>query len=379
MKKNFMMGMFALAALAMTSCSMNDVVRQQDNAINFGTYTGRGVQSKSVELTNDNLNNFGVFASYTAEAGFSLSSPFNYMFNQRVEKSSSSWVYSPLKYWPTDKDEMITFFAYAPYATSNNISVVSTNDDTGCPVLRYTLTSANLDVAQDFVTDVLVDETQTVSATDDPDDADRTVSFEFRHELTRIAFGAKLDRTAWDNTKDNKTQINIKEITFGGTNLITEADYTFGVTDHARGAWSNPTIGTLDMAKLLDATTPDVNELGDYNTAGVRLKNESEVSLFGANDYLFLIPMNGESGIDSHNVTFTIVYDIVTLDTSLDGNYSVTEATKVITVPKDYLKQGVAYKFNLTFYLNEVVFDATVDKWATEEINDNVGCNDQDA
>lgn len=380
MKKNFMMGMFALAALAMTSCSMNDVVSEQDNAINFGTYTGRGVQAKSAELKNTNLTNFGVFASYTAEDNFESTSPLNFMFNQLVTGTpSGSWTYSPKKYWPTDQDEKISFFAYAPYATANNISVLSTNASTGYPVLHYTLNSDNLDVAQDFVTDVLVNETQTVSATD-PDAAVRTVSFEFRHELTRIAFNAQLDRTAWDDTKDNKTQINIKKITFGGNDLITAAYYTFGDTDNERGAWSNLSTGTLDMAKLLDATTPAVNELGDYNTAGVRLQNNGWVSLFGDNDYLFLIPMNGESGINGHNVTFTIDYDIVTLDTSLAGNYSVTKATKKITVPDNYLKQGVAYKFNLTFYLNEVVFEATVDNWATDVIKeDNVGCNDQDA
>ena len=61
MKKSYLFGMFALAAMTMVGCSNDEVVENfsQDNAIEFGTYVGRGVQARAQELTNDNLTNFG--------------------------------------------------------------------------------------------------------------------------------------------------------------------------------------------------------------------------------------------------------------------------------------------------------------------------------
>lgn len=375
MKKNFMMGMFALAALAMTSCSMNDVVSEQDNAINFGTYTGRGVQAKSAELNNDNLDNFGVFASYTAENAFSSDSPLNFMFNQKVTRESSSWTYSPKKYWPTDQGEKISFFAYAPYETGKCIKVSSVNSATGFPVINYTLDKDILHEAEDFVADVLVDETRTSSV--NPDGNQRDVKFNFMHELTRVAFLAKLDRDAYDASDANlQTQVNIKNITFGGTNLVTSADYTFAATDNTRGTWNATVSGSnLDVTKLIEGTTEDLN---GYVEWGYRLKGETVQNLFGEGDYLFLIPMNGETGISGQTVTFTIDYDIVTVDGNLEDGYSKTSATKVITIPDTFLKQGTAYTFQLTFNLNEVVFDAEVAYWTLAGGSENVDWNDVD-
>ena len=376
MKKSFMMGMFALAALAMTSCSMNDVVSEQDNAINFGTYTGRGVQAKSAELNNTNLTNFGVFASYTAEEDFSSTSPLNFMFNQLVTGSTGtpgSWTYSPKKYWPTDQDEKISFFAYE---TGKCIKVSSVNSATGCPVINYTLDKDILHEAEDFVADVLVNETRTSNSVN-PDPNQRDVKFTFMHELTRVAFFAKLDREAYNATNGNlQTQVNIKNITFGGTNLVTSANYTFAAIDNNRGTWEAIVSGKdLDVTKLIERSNEDLN---GYVEWGYRLKNTEEQNLFGADDYLFLIPMNGITGINAQNVIFTIDYDIVTVDNSLNKGYSVTSATKVITIPEAYLKQGTAYNFNLTFNLNEVVFDAEVSAWDTVTGSENVDWNDVD-
>ena len=43
MKKSYLFGMFALAAMTMVGCSNDEVVENfsQDNAIEFGTYVGR--------------------------------------------------------------------------------------------------------------------------------------------------------------------------------------------------------------------------------------------------------------------------------------------------------------------------------------------------
>ncbi|MBQ1275710.1 MAG: hypothetical protein IIY15_00705, partial [Flavobacteriales bacterium] len=85
------------------------------NAINFSTYLGRDVQVRSGILDDNNLSDFGVFASYTKSEDWTAESGFNFMFNQFVKKVGDAWNYTPKKYWPTKQGEKISFWAYAPY------------------------------------------------------------------------------------------------------------------------------------------------------------------------------------------------------------------------------------------------------------------------
>ena len=105
MKKNLtMMAFVACAALTIVSCSNDEVtdsaVKQEQQAVTFGTYVGRGVQSRGTVMDDTALqtDNFGVMASYTKTANFTSSDTPNFMFNQKVEYSGGAWTYSPVKY-----------------------------------------------------------------------------------------------------------------------------------------------------------------------------------------------------------------------------------------------------------------------------------------
>lgn len=372
MKKIFALGIIAFAALSVSSCAKDEVVSSlpEGNAITFGTYLGQDVESRGEELTNTNFSNFGVFAFYTGQAPWSATATPNFMYNQLVEKSGTAWVYSPLKYWPTTKGDKISFFAYAPHTTdaTTGVAVKSANNAAAAPVITYTITNADLETQADFVTDVLVDE---IKAGDGStlDDADRTVAFVLRHELTRVAIYAKLDRDAF-GTGANQTQVNIKSVKLNGAQCWTVADYTFGTADNATGTWAPTTAGEINIANLLNINTSV--SLGGYTTSGILLPNTTAVSLFKADQYLLLIP-HGTTGLVSDGaVQMEVAYDIVTVDASLAAGHSVTSATKVINLPAGLLKQGVAYQLNLTFGLNEIVLSATVDAWDTASDDENV-------
>lgn len=378
MKKSIYIGIIALATMLMTSCSNDEVYQSlpQDDAIEFGTYLGRDVQSRAAELTTPTLTNFGVFASYTNEANWTNTIP-NFMFNQQVSRTdaSSPWGYSPKKYWPTNQGDKISFWAYAPYATgTNGITVTSDASATTTPTIQYSLTGTLTNQA-DFVTDVEMNVTK--SADTDPDGTSRTVNFGLRHELTRVGITAQLNDAIATETK-----VNITKVEFGGTNFATVATYKFGNVSNQRGTWEATTTGTkLDVTSIMN--TAAASGLGLYTENGVILTNTTPVPLFGANNYLFLIPF--ANGITTENITITVYYDIVTKDDALTGNggYSKTSATKVITLPgsANLLMQGKAYNFNLTFYMNEIVLTATVEEtWGADADNDqNVDWNDVDA
>lgn len=87
---------------------------------------------------------FGVFACYTGKETYenaTVSSDF--MHNQRVTYSTA-WTYAPVKYWPNNADEYISFFAYAPYeATPKDdgrcITDMSKREDLGDPWINFHL------------------------------------------------------------------------------------------------------------------------------------------------------------------------------------------------------------------------------------------------
>lgn len=405
MKKSIYLGVIALATLSMTSCSKDDVVESvpQQHAIEFGTYLGHDVQSRGVELNNNNFNEFGVFAFYTGQTtwqNYAATATPNFMYNQSVNRTAKTdpdtgwddWTYSPKKYWPTTKNDKITFFAYAPMAydetdeDDNGISV-SANTANGTPVVTYEITNDNLDNLGDFVADALIDETRTGGDGNDIDDESKTVSFTLLHELTRVGIKAKLSADAYDDTATdaaNKTIVNIKSIKFiPADEFCNKADYTFASkndseavspTTEVRGTWSNfsnENNEALDIANLLNVST--THDYGNYKTHGVILMNTTAVNIFKTSEYLFLIPHGGLSGISAGGkVKMEVAYDIVTVDSKLSAGHSVTPATKIIELPKGLLKQGTAYTLTLIFGLNEIILEASVDSWVTDTDDANV-------
>lgn len=394
MKKSLFTGFIALAALTMTSCSNDEnmVSIPRDNAIEFGTYVGRDAQTRGVVLNDANLLDFGVYAFYTSGAKWTDAATPNFMYNQKVSRTSSTakWTYSPKKYWPTKKtSEYISFFAFAPFCDDNNgIAVVSANTATGTPTLKYTINTGKLDKLADFTADVIMDESKGLADPHpNPDNSNQTVTFDFKHELTRLGITAKLDRDAFvDGSADNKTKVNIKQIDFTGTGFATEATYKFANVSNAKGAWTY-TAATSPLNVVAGATgSVLVNNnnttplwIADYTQKGFLLEDDDPELIFGANNYLFLIPPTADGTSASNKVAMRIHYDIVTNDTKLSNNHSVSSAVKEIEVPAGLLKQGKAYNFVLTFNLNEIVFTASVVDWETPIDSDsNVDWPDSD-
>ena len=137
MDKKFFMGIAAMAALTLVSCSSDDLDSFSDNsskneAISFDGYLGRSAVAVngtrgSVE-TKETLktNGFAVFGKYTPTDEGQAS---DFFVNQKVTYSTttSKWTYTPLKYWPTQGK--IEFFAYAPHKEEQKLKANTTTFD----------------------------------------------------------------------------------------------------------------------------------------------------------------------------------------------------------------------------------------------------------
>mgnify|MGYP000112576861 CR=1 FL=1 len=122
MDKKFFMGIAAMAALTLVSCSSDDLNSLSDNsskneAISFDGYLGRsavavnGSRGSMLEIADlqKSKDGFGVLRG-GQEFGSNLFNNVKVAYDASAE--TKAWTYSPLKYWPTDGH--VDFLAYAP-------------------------------------------------------------------------------------------------------------------------------------------------------------------------------------------------------------------------------------------------------------------------
>lgn len=350
--------LFAAAAIMMVGCSKDQVVSEmpQDNAINFGMYFGRDAQSRAAIMDLDDLKaqSFGVFAYYTDNSDYveGTSTP-NFMFDQFVEHDGSAWTYSPLKYWPNEATDKLSFFAYAPHTSESNGNIALAagfdNASASAPSITYTL-----DADQSKHVDLLwaapvKNETKQTTT--------EKVHFIFKHAMSRIGFksvavidevngdnNGEIDDATHSNALDGNTKITLKSIKLIGN------FYQGGTLNLATGAWSD--YAAAASTEYNWATTDFLND--DVTTTKAVVLNDDK--------YLTVLPYTG-----SQQIQIEVVYTVKTTDTSLDLGYSEVTNT-IVSDPFDFtFVQGYAYNFVLHVGLTSVKFSADVTPWTTNE------------
>lgn len=344
MNKKFFMGIAAMAALTLVSCSSDDLDSVSDNsskneAISFDGYLGRsavavnGSRGSEVKIDQLKTGGFGVFGNYSKETTTAYG---NSLFdNQQVtyDNDKSKWTYSPLKFWPSDGH--IDFLAYAPFDKNKTINNTS---------FEFIVDS---DVANQK--DLLWANAKNQAKTNKP------VTFTFNHALSRLGYTVKL---SGDYSSD--ATFTLKKITLAGSdNGTTGAFYEKGTIDLAQAnkdanLWSGQTgqqkFDWFSGDYIVNKSTKSHPDKVDN---GNRDQNE---------DYLFVIPQDfskTEGGADK-------LYVIVTYDIKYNG---VTEPI-TNTVYKQIIKkfeQGKAYIINLTIGLTPIEFNAAVTDWVDAE------------
>ena len=382
MKKNYIMGVIASAALTITSCSNDEIGgnnTKQGDPIEFGVYLGRDAQgSRGTIITTENLTKFGVSAYYNND-----DLP-EFMYNQAVIKEGTAWTYSPVKYWPTMSYDHLRFFAYSPYSDdSNGLTKLSKNTEKGLPYVEVSLPEdGDLTKMVDFVA-----ASPAMTAKID------VVKLEFKHEMTRISLQAKVSEDVFDAVgAANKTKVVIRSIELNngsdnGGEFYTKAKYKFhqGIIDsdwigHVKAK------SPIDIQSILNWssdtwTISDKNVIDANSNKGIALEGQNPVNLLkktgSKQEYLFLIPSNYADdkgklvGLKANTTSATITYDIITEDSNLEDGYSKTSATKTVYLPAGIMQQGKAYNLIFTIAVDQVKLDATVEKnWDTATNSD---------
>ena len=337
MYKKFFMGIAAIAALTLVSCSSDDLNSLSDNsskneAISFDGYLGRsavavnGSRGSVLEIGDlqNSKDGFGVFGNYNAADGQNFGS--NLFNNEPVKYSTkeSKWTYSPLKYWSTQGH--IDFLAYAPHVNGKTLKN-NTSNKTTC--IDFTVSSTIADQK-----DLLWANVKDQKKTDNP------VKFTFNHALAKIGYTVK------KGVDDDNVTIKLNKITLAGS-----------ATDPTVGAFY--TDGTIDLSKDLskadNATVLWTSCTGTQPfTWSTGFPNVTSQSSAGS-DYLFVIPQNFSTEKLYVIVDYTISYT--------GGPTAEMKSTVSSPIVKNF-EQGKAYTINLNIGLTKIDFDVTdVNTW----------------
>lgn len=347
MDKKFFMGIAAMAALTLVSCSSDDLNSLSDNsskneAISFDGYCGRSAVAVNgsrgsvvdIKALQASTEGFGVFGNYSSTAEGTPAYGNSLFNNQQVtyDKTKSKWTYSPLRFWPTQGH--IDFLAYAPYDRQYDNIVTKDNQKLTFrvdPVIKN---------QKDLLYANAVGQTKdTISSTGNK------VKFQFAHALSKLGYKVKLSGDYSSNATFNLTKITLA----GSPDGATKAFYTSGKidlskTNTALDLWSEYAIDRQNFDWFSGSSTVTGTDLKHPNEN--RAENE---------DYLFVIPQKFKTGTDKLYVivTYTITYKNDTQNPITNTVYK--------QLSNDF-EPGKAYMINLTLGL-PIEFDATVTDW----------------
>ena len=356
MYKKFFMGIAAMAALTLVSCSSDDLNSLSDNsskneAISFDGYLGRsavavnGSRGSVLEINALKGENggFGVFGNYSS-TGNTTAYGENLFKNVPVTYKTSAWTYSPLKFWP--EQGHIDFLAYAPYDANTALNTTSAGKKTSTIDFTVENTVAN---QKDLLWAKAEKQTK-------DNISNKKVKFQFYHALSRLGYSVKL----YGDYASNNVKFTLKSIKLAGSapnaTKSAQAFYTKGIIDLSTGKWTSK-----------DATKQDFNNWYS-GTQDVTSASASKPYKNPTTDYLFVIPQNFSANIGTTEspvanpdklyviVTYTITY-------TDGGTPEITNTVYKQLTPN--FEQGKAYKINLTIGL-PIEFDADVTPWGNE-------------
>lgn len=367
MKKFYLMALVAMTVMAMSSCSSDEPnvgPEFSTTPIGFGSYVGRDAETRAT-VALKGVNDFGVFAFYTgnkAWADYTSKDTPNFMNNQKVvgtpgksDKDNWSYTYDPVKYWPNNEGDKLSFFAYAPYDATMQWNYNAADPNKG----SYLACTVPSDVKnqKDFL--VCLEDTKKRYSTIDLTKPLETsqIEFRFKHAMARICFKvayAKDDITQNDTSviNDKETTVKIDSVKIGdanGVGFFTKGNLSFGANVQTI-TW-NGSEGKQGFA--LTSSNFDAN-VADKVTNDYQILN-------GSDSYLMVIPQD----FTSNGFPIEVVYTVTTKDNNVEGGEVTTTNTIKKTVNVNF-EAGKAYSLQLLLGLTDVKTSATVGTWENE-------------
>ncbi len=386
MRKNLILSAVAFAAWAFAGCSQDDTLNESptvNKAIEFGTYVGRDAEARAtkVELAEVKASGFGVFAYYTHNVDFANATTAtpNFMNNQKVtyDTDANTWTYAPVKYWPNNPDDKVSFFAYAPYSEDAAPAPSFSNGQLSLTfqVAKSAGLQSDLLWSKNTASNTNIDKTKGTTTSQ--------IKFEFAHALSRIGFTVQgaVDQKDPGGTLDSHTTITVNEVILSNGSYAYPNDGSTPVAPtagefHKQGdlnlndfTWSNESGTQLFTLKSDDFAIPEGTNPHAFTLTG---DQSTAKDLTNSESYLMVIPQK------LNNLYVNIEYTVTTTDgthptnSSTITNYISKQVTNSTTGDNSFtFEMGKAYTFNLILGMTSVKIDASVVAW-DEQTSTNV-------
>ena len=349
-------------------------------AISFDAATG-GAETRAVGEINDNAalqeKGFGVFACLTGKESYenaTVSSDF--MYNQLVTYTSSAWTYTPMKYWPNNADEQISFFAYAPHEAAPQddgrcIIDMSKHTDLGDPWINYRLPAkpwgnynATKDNNYDAATAEQIDLLYGVNSdTDKPwfdqkkanYDVSQKMTFTFHHALA--CTGDEITLQLADDLRallNGYSTITINKVTIVYKNLTSKGRLILN-------SWGSPNWKEIVSGELTTSRTLVIEKVGSDALSTVcdfdlTITNAADgARTISTNHGLFYIPMQ-VSGTNVPVAEITLNYTITVTATSESVTGDTTGSFVLSLNNMEGKKQGIALMLGKNLNLLHLVY-----------------------
>jgi len=225
------LSLLAGASLGFSSClRLESQDLYSDIPMSFGSYVPRPASKAAAagvvtEATLPANSSFGVFAFYQPGVVGSTTGAWSdggwtpaFMFNQEVAYSGSEYSYSPLRYWPANEENTLSFWAYWPYDlySADNSGALKfyesdgttaySNSSEGLPRVNYTVPK---DPAAQY--DILFDSFARKDLYYLDCTTPGTVDLTFRHALCLVEFKIK------EGTGAQVTSFHISNLYWNGS------------------------------------------------------------------------------------------------------------------------------------------------------------------
>jgi hypothetical protein len=244
----------------------------------FGT-----LATKSEPLPNNTY--FGVFAFYQPGGTWNNNRKPDFMFNQEVLFDGTDYTYTPVRYWPSNVENTLSFWAYSPYDPYVDLlqrgskTNAYTSNTANTPDIRFTV----IDGHTDFLYSNIV-KSQTYATNSG------IVPFVFNHALSLIDVRAeKVD-------PDGKYTVTLKSVSFKDlymTAILKSSDWTWYTYSGARQnlpVWEDDPADDADDKVLSHASSIPVESVmplpQDFNLNNDYAKLRVEYSVSYLNDPL---------------------------------------------------------------------------------------------
>ncbi len=275
----------------------------------------------------EELSDIGVFATLTVGpyAKAEIFEP-NLMMNKEVEHIGDKWVYSPRQEWSTEPNELISFFAYAPFATNDNgITIVEESDK--MPTIRFQVPRSDNELQPDLMVAI---------PTYDRSKNQGAVGLRFQHALAAISFSVKGDPSR------EITDVKLRNIVPAATLSLDSSKITWSDHDvRLTRSYRLGLIGGVTAPSNGDSATSITANNGYFMMIPQDITDvEIEVTIDGEKDEL--IYFNFESGSEwvagaKYNYIIDLETETIEYDISQTSNCYIVKNTGIreVYIPID--------------------------------------------